>query len=183
MRRTQSQIVSRENDVLVLVDSNDRELGVVDKQRAHQGKGLLHRAISVFLYDQHGNLLIQQRHPDKALWGGYWSNSCCTHPRPGEDALAAASRRVMEELGTAPDLQFRFKFEYCASFGPLLAERELCSVFSGTTSDDPVVNTTEIANWRWISPDELDRMFGTEMDRLTPWFKLEWDRLRNISPS
>ena len=181
MRPTKNQIVSHKDDVLVLVDSRDCELGVIDKQSAHLGDGLLHRAISVFLYDKNGNLLIQQRHPTKELWGGYWSNSCCTHPRPGEDAKSAASRRISEELDIVTTLQYRYKFEYSAAFGPNHSERELCSVFTGTTDSDPVINTTEISSWRWISPHELDRMFIDESDQLTPWFKLEWDRLRKLT--
>ena len=181
MNISSNQIVSHDDDILVLVDSDDRELGVIDKVRAHQGNGMLHRAVSVFLFNSDGEVLVQKRHPSKPLWGGYWSNSCCTHPRPGEDTLSAASRRISEELGVSAQLQFRYKFEYSAAFDPNYSERELCSVFTGTINVDPMINTTEISDWRWLSPTEVDQVLANRSEKLTPWFKLEWNRLRDDS--
>jgi len=175
---TQHRVVSSEEEPLIRVDGQDIPLGTLGKSACHDGAGLLHRAFSLFVFNRHGELLLQKRHPDKRLWPSYWSNSCCSHPRAGEDMDTAVSRRLQQELGLAADLRFLFKFEYRAEFGDVGTEHELCWVFAGTTADSPVVNTTEVAEWRWIAPVDLDRELDTSPQRFTPWFKLEWRRIR-----
>ena len=174
---SRSKIVSSDQDLLVLVDSNDKELGTLDKVSCHAGQGVLHRAISVFLFNVEGQVLLQQRHPTKALWGGRWSNACCSHPRLHESASDAASRRVSEELGLTVDLRFCFKFEYQANWDDTHAEHELCSVFIGKTTQDPMVNDLEIQDWRWIDWDQLSEWVAEDCSKLTPWLKIEWRRL------
>lgn len=174
---TKNVIVSDESEPLILVDADDVQIGILDKVACHDGDGVLHRAISVFLFNPQGELLLQRRHADKRLWGGFWSNSCCSHPRSGEPTDIAAVRRVHEELGLEAPLQFVFKFEYRAEFGDLGTEHELCAVFVGHTSDEPVVNTTEIAEWKWIAAAELGRCIDEQPDHYTPWLKIEWQRL------
>ena len=169
-------IVSDEQEQLILVDSDDREIGAASKSECHDDAGILHRALSVFVFDARGRLLLQRRHPSKRLWGGHWSNSCCSHPRVGEDIDSAARRRVKEELGLDITLRPTFKFEYSATFDDKGTEHELCHVFIGFTDADPVVNATEISDWRWVAPAEVDR--GIEQNAFTPWMQHEWPRLR-----
>ena len=139
---------------------------------------MLHRAFSVFVFNRRGELLIHQRHPSKRLWPNFWSNSCCSHPRAGEEVDVAVHRRLEQELGLNADLHYVYKFEYVAPFGDAGTEHELCWVYAGTTDATPVINTTEIANWRWIAPDALDVELAQTPQRFTPWFKLEWQALR-----
>ncbi len=173
-----SQVVSNDQDLLVLVDSEDQEIGILDKISCHEGQGVLHRAISVFLFNLQGQVLVQQRHKSKALWGGFWSNACCSHPRVNETPLDAAQRRVLEELGLSVDLRFCFKFEYHANFNETSAEHELCSVFVGKVDSDPVVNRTEISDWQWVDGDSVSHDVHNDRFDFTPWFKIEWKRLQ-----
>lgn len=174
---TKSDIVSSEREQLILVDSDDREIGALDKSACHDGSGILHRAFSLFVFNPEGELLIQQRAPGKRLWPSYWSNSCCSHPRAGEAMDEAVHRRLEQELGLTARLRFVYKFEYEARYGDLGSEHELCWVYVGRTRDEPVINTTEISDWRWVTPAELSRELEAHGERFTPWFKLEWARL------
>lgn len=175
---TRSEIVSSEREPLILVDAHDREIGRLDKAACHDGEGMLHRAFSLFVFNPDGALLMQQRAAGKRLWPGFWSNSCCSHPRAGEVMDDAVQRRLQEELGLRVRLHFVYKFEYAARYGNLGSEHELCSVFVGVTDQTPVINRTEIDDWRWIEPSALDDELAAHGDRLTPWFKLEWQRLK-----
>ena len=175
---TRNLVVSSDEEQLILVDSNDRETGTMSKSQCHDGGGMLHRAFSLFVFNRRGSLLIHQRHPSKRLWPDYWSNSCCSHPRAGEDMDLAVHRRLAQELGLNADLRYIYKFEYTAPFGDAGTEHELCWVYAGTTAAEPAINSTEIASWRWIAPDALDTELTQTPDRFTPWFKLEWRALR-----
>jgi len=175
---TSNEIVSSEGEPLILVDADDNEIGQLDKSSCHDGNGIRHRAFSLFVFNNAGRLLIQQRASGKRLWPEFWSNSCCSHPRAGETMPQAVERRVAQELGLRTTPEFIYKFEYVAHFGELGTEHELCSVFLGRTEAEPVINTTEISNWRWISADALERELTEQSDRYTPWLKLEWRRLR-----
>lgn len=171
------RIVSSEEERLILVDEDDREVGSLDKGACHDGAGVLHRAFSLFIFDAEGRLLLQQRSGGKRLWPLYWSNSCCSHPRVGETMEQATSRRLREELDIGAELEFVFKFSYEARYDESGSENELCWVFLGRTSDAPAPNSHEIAGLRWVDPRDLQ----AELDRgpagFTPWFKLEWRRL------
>lgn len=171
-------IVSSEAEQLILVNDDDQPIGFLDKAGCHDGDGILHRAFSLFIFDARGRLLLQQRAAGKRLWPGYWSNSCCSHPRRHETMDEAVGRRLEEELGMQSDLQFLYKFSYHATFGDLGSERELCWVYIGAANDDPVVNRNEISAWRWIAPDDLDAELVANPEDFTPWFKLEWSQLR-----
>lgn len=165
-------------DQLILVDAEDRQLGNLPKERCHDGRGVLHRAFSLLIFNARGELLLQQRAPTKRLWPRYWSNSCCSHPRWGESLESATKRRLGEELGLRCELQFVFKFQYQAQFDDNGAENELCSVFVGRTAQTPRTNSAEIMDWRWVAPEELQtEMAGPGAERFTPWFVLEWTRL------
>ena len=167
-----------ESDLLILVDAADREVGYLGKSACHDGDGILHRAFSVLLFNERGELLLQQRSEGKRLWPLYWSNSCCSHPRHAESLEAAARRRLQEELGLSCPLKFLFKFQYQAQFDAAGAERELCSVFVGRSHAHVRANPREINAWRWISAAELEaQMDGAEACRFTPWFRMEWKRI------
>ncbi len=172
------QVVSFASEELILVDENDCDIGSLGKDACHDGDGILHRAFSLFIFNSAGELLLQRRSGQKRLWPMYWSNSCCSHPRRGESMEIATTRRLAEELGQASELDFLFKFVYQAHFGDVGSEHELCWVYTGR-SDDPVrVNRNEIAEWRYVYPDELDREMETSPEAFTPWFKMEWERIR-----
>ncbi|MCY4013187.1 MAG: isopentenyl-diphosphate Delta-isomerase [Gammaproteobacteria bacterium] len=176
-KATRFEVVSHDDEPLILVDGEDRQIGTLDKASCHDGDGRLHRAFSLFVFNADGDTLLQQRHPDKRLWPGFWSNACCSHPRRGEALPQAVVRRADEELGLAVVPEFLFKFQYQAAFADVGSEFELCSVFVSHGSWQPRINTAEIADWRWISPEDLDREIDAWPAVFTPWFKIEWQRL------
>lgn len=171
--------VSSPREQLILVDQHDSEIGVASKADCHFGDGLLHRAFSALVFDSEGRLLLQQRAASKPLWPLYWSNSCCSHPRAGESMDTAVRRRVLEELGMQVSLQFLYKFSYRAEFFNVGVEHEVCSVYAGV-SDAPVrPHPEEVAAWRYVTPDVLDRELHEAPEMFTPWFRLEWQRVRH----
>ena len=176
---TKTEIVSSDDEPLILVNSRDETLGSLAKSACHDGAGVLHRAFSLFVFNALGETLLQRRHADKRLWPGYWSNSCCSHPRAGEELTDAVRRRAEDELGLSIEPEFLYKFEYQATYGEAGSEFELCSVFRARSqSAAPRVNTTEIAAWKWIQPPALDREIEATPEAFTPWLKMEWQRLR-----
>jgi len=167
-----------DSDALILVDETDCRVGHMSKALCHEGQGVLHRAFSLLIFNDRGELLVQQRAPSKRLWPLYWSNSCCSHPRGAESMDTATRRRLQEELGIVCELKFLFKFQYHAQFDANGAERELCSVFMGRCSEPPRINRDEIHDWRWVGPELLQaEMSSTDRSKFTPWFLLEWERL------
>jgi isopentenyl-diphosphate delta-isomerase len=165
-------------DTLILVDEADRGVGHLSKRLCHEGRGILHRAFSLLVFNGDGELLIQQRSASKRLWPLYWSNSCCSHPRSDETMEGAIERRQHEELGLRCPLHFLFKFQYQAQFDETGAENELCSVFIGRCTDSVKINADEIHAWRWIGPEALqEEMSSGGAGNFTPWFKLEWARI------
>ncbi len=177
MSQPRNEVVSNESELLILVNSSDEEIGTLEKMTCHDGNGLLHRAFSLFIFNAQGELLLQQRAADKRLWPGYWSNSCCSHPRAGEAMELAIQRRCQQELGFTTPLRYLYKFEYQANFEDLGAEHELCSVYVGTFTGTPDINQTEIAAHRWISSAELELELAGTPEQFTPWFKIEWQTL------
>ncbi len=175
-----SRIVSSEAEELILVDADDNEIGFCSKAECHDDGGVLHRAFSVFLFNPSGELLLQQRADGKRLWPGYWSNTCCSHPRRGESMETATERRLDDELNVAADLEFVYKFSYQADFGDLGAEHELCHVFLGRIDALPAANASEVKALDFVSREALDAAFETNPAVYTPWFKLEWQALNDI---
>lgn len=173
----QHRIVSSEGEELILVDQDDNEIGYASKADAHDGGGILHRAFSLFLFNDDGELLLQKRAASKRLWGDYWSNSCCSHPRRGETLAVATSRRLLDELNFEADLEYVYQFCYEAGFGEAGSENELCHVFLGRASAELQPNASEIAEIRYVSAAALANEFGEKPDRFTPWFKQEWHEL------
>ncbi len=169
--------VSFDDEPLILVDERDNEIGYRSKGDCHQGHGILHRAFSIFLFDQRGRVLLQQRAAGKPLWPLYWSNSCCSHPRRGETLEQALHRRLHEELGLDAELEFAYKFIYQADFGDKGAEHELCHVYIGAASGEIRIHPDEIADWRWAPLEQVTEELEQNSERYTPWFKLEWKAL------
>jgi isopentenyl-diphosphate Delta-isomerase len=167
-----------DRESLILVDETDREVGHLGKVQCHEGRGVLHRAFSLLIFNAAGELLLQQRAAGKRLWPLYWSNSCCSHPRSSESMETAIHRRLHEELGLRCNLNFLFKFHYQAQFDSAGAEHELCSVYIGRCADPIRVDRHEILAVRWISPEALQsELTGSGAARFTPWFILEWGRI------
>jgi len=173
------EIVSFPDEDLILVNDQDEEIGHLDKLHCHQGSGVLHRAFSLFVFNQHGELLLQQRSADKPLWPLYWSNTCCSHPRRGESVDFAVNRRLQQELGLTTEAEFLYKFKYQAQYDDNGAEHELCWVYLGRCTADPVPNANEVEAWRYVSLDRLNAELQQQPELFTPWFKLEWQELSN----
>lgn len=172
-----SEIVSSPAERLILVDSNDREVGALPKHDCHVGEGILHRAFSVFIFNSDGDVLLQKRSADKPLWPLYWSNACCSHPRQGEAMDIALERRMREELGIECALTFLYKFEYQAAYEDVGSERELCSVYIGQSDGPFDPNRAELADLRFFTRAELGSMLAKQPGSFTPWFKMEWERI------
>lgn len=156
---------------VVLVDENDAEVGTEEKLRAHLD-GRLHRAISVFVMDAAGRLLLQRRAPGKYHSAGQWTNACCSHPRPGESPEAAARRRLREEMGIECDLRPAFRFVYRADVGGGLVEHEYDHVFVGRCDADPSPDPAEADAWRWATLGELEEELWEAPEHFTPWFRM-----------
>jgi isopentenyl-diphosphate delta-isomerase len=164
-------------DLVVLVDPSDRELGTADKLEAHR-TGALHRAVSVFAFDDAGRLLIQRRAAGKYHSGGLWSNSACTHPRPGESPAAAAARCLATEMGVSPvDLQPAFALTYRAAVSPTLTEHEFDHVFVAGLAGTPRADPTEASEWRLEEPSRVAGWARERPQDWTPWFLLLIDRV------
>jgi isopentenyl-diphosphate delta-isomerase len=173
-----NKVVSFESEKLILVDEDDTVVGYETKDKCHNGDGILHRAFSIFIFNSEGKLLLQKRAATKRLWGQFWSNTCCSHPRKGEDYDIATVRRLEEELGMKTKLKYLYKFQYQAAFKNLGSENELCSVYIGKSDDAPKVNSTEIEEIQYIFAEELDVELEKNPNQFTPWFKMEWKTLR-----
>ncbi len=174
------EVVSSDDETLILVDESDREIGHMDKGACHDGDGVLHRAFSLFIFNPSGELLLQQRSAEKRLWPLFWSNTCCSHPRRGESTEVATKRRLAQELGMASQLHHLFTFQYQAPYLDLGSENEVCSVFVGLCSGPPRHNIHEIAAVRWISAADLDQEIDARPEIFTPWFMLEWPRVQSV---
>lgn len=155
---------------VILVDAFDNEVGTMEKLEAHE-KGQLHRAFSVFLYNSRGELLLQQRALHKYHSPGLWTNTCCSHPRPGETNIDAAKRRLMEEMGIECHLEYAFSFMYEQKLGELI-EHELDHVFIGTFDGKPTINPEEVADWKLISESNLKSDMLQNPEHYTIWFRL-----------
>lgn len=177
-----SRADSGDDEQLILVDSDDREIGSLAKADAHLGRGTLHRAFSVFVFNPAGELLVQQRAKSKPLWPSCWSNTCCSHPRLGETIDHAVRRRLQEELGLQAKMAFLFKFQYQAQYDVHSAEHEVCWVYAGRSATRPHPNFNEVAAWRYVAPQVLCAEIACTPESFTPWFRLEWERLLRDHP-
>ncbi len=174
-----SEVVSDSSEELILVDELDREIGRSAKSDCHAGNGVLHRAFSIFVFNDKNELLLQRRSAEKPLWPDYWSNTCCSHPRVGESMEEAVSRRLVEELGIECPLHFLYKFKYHAQYGAVGAEHEYCWVYYGYYSGTVDVNEREIAEYRYVDAASLESEVADAPQSFTPWLKMEWAQITN----
>jgi isopentenyl-diphosphate Delta-isomerase len=158
-------------ELVVLVNSEDKVLGLMEKQQAHIN-GLLHRAFSVFLFNSKGEMLLQKRASGKYHSPLKWTNAVCSHPKNGETYLEGAKRRVKEELGIEVEISEKFNFIYKADVGNGLWEHELDHVFVGTFEDDFNLNQEEVEEVRYISMEDLDKEMIDQPEHFTEWFKI-----------
>ncbi len=158
-----------EHERVILVTETDTEIGDAPKLEAHL-TGALHRAFSVFVLDEDGRVLLQRRAVRKYHSPGLWSNTCCGHPRPGENTDDAARRRLREEMGIDCEFSHVSSFVYRADLGGGLVEHELDHVFVGSTSDVPRHDSDEVSECRWLEVDELRAWLRHEPEAFTAWF-------------
>jgi len=165
-----------EETKVILVDQNDIQTGVAGKLEAHQ-KGLLHRAVSVFIVNSKGEWLIQKRAFDKYHSNGLWTNACCTHPLPGESVFSAAKRRLQEEMGIVCNVIWLFSFIYREKLDNELTENELDHVFFGMSDSDPVINTSEVEAWKRNSFGEIQNDMKQNPGNYSFWFREIYEKV------
>jgi len=158
------------NDI-ALVDIHGNETGRMEKMAAHQ-QGMLHRAFSIFIFNDQDELLLQRRAQGKYHSSGLWSNTCCSHPYPGEDVAFAAHRRLQEEMGFDCALQEVFSLTYKAAVGQGLTEHEYDHVLVGRYNADPRANPDEVQEWKWASMATLSEEALRFPAKYTHWLKL-----------
>lgn len=161
---------------VILVDKDDRQIGLEEKVKSHMGDGVMHRAFSVFIFNSKGEFLLQRRSREKMLWPLYWTNTCCSHPREGEDYQEAGQRRLKEEMGFSCTLKPVGKFSYHAKYKDIGSESELCSVLMGTYDGKVIPDPKEAAEYTWTNFQELQKDVAANPDKYTPWFKLELEK-------
>ena len=159
------------DDLLILVDNNDREVGFMNKLSVHRA-GVLHRAFSVFIFNKQGELLLQQRADTKYHSAGLWTNTCCSHPIKGEEFEDTIARRLKEEMGIVCKTEFQFSFIYKAAFENGLIENELDHVYFGTTNDVPQPDIEEVKDWRYVNMDELKNEIHSHPEKFSEWLKI-----------
>lgn len=163
---------------VILVDNHDNEVGFMEKMEAHE-KGLLHRAFSVFVFNDQGEMMLQQRALHKYHSGGLWTNTCCSHPRAGESVLEASHRRLGEEMGFDCELDEKFSFIYKAKLDNELIEHEFDHVVFGKYNNAPKINHDEVADWKFMSINEVKTDMSKQPDSYTEWFKIAFDEVEN----
>ncbi len=161
---------------VILVNESDEPIGLMEKMEAHE-KAVLHRAFSVFVFDDAGRMLLQRRAHSKYHSPGLWTNTCCSHQREGESSEVAAHRRLEEEMGFDCDLQEVFTFIYKAEFDNGLTEHELDHVLIGKWTGEPDFNKEEVSEWKYIALDELSADIKANADHYTVWFKIAYPKV------
>ena len=159
-------------EYVILVNEKDEPVGVMEKIEAHKRGGTLHRAFSILVFNERGELMLQLRSKKKYHAGGLWTNTVCSHPRPGEDILSAAHRRLKEEMGFDTDLEEIGSFIYRADVGNGLTEYEFDHVLIGFYDDKPVPNPQEADGWKWMDFGELLVHVKMFPELYTPWFRI-----------
>ncbi len=160
---------------VILVDSKDNPIGLMPKMEAHE-KAVLHRAFSVFIMNDEGQIMLQQRAADKYHSPLLWTNTCCSHQREGETNIGAGKRRLREEMGFETELKEVFSFIYKAPFDNGLTEHELDHVMIGYYNDAPKINPDEVANWKWMLPSAIQNEISEHPEAFTAWFKIIFER-------
>ena len=164
---------------VILVNERDEPIGEMEKMEAHE-KGMLHRAFSVFVFNENNELLLQKRASSKYHSGGLWSNSCCSHPRNGESIVDAGERRLTEEMGFSVPLEAVFSFIYKAELDNSLTEYELDHVLIGQYGESPEINVNEVEDWKYIDLEILALDLEIHPGNYTEWFRIIFDRVREV---
>lgn len=160
---------------VVLVNENDQQIGTMPKIEAHE-KAVLHRAFSIFVMNDKGETMLQQRAGHKYHSPLLWTNTCCSHQRDGESNLEAGTRRLQEEMGFETELTELFSFIYKAPFDNGLTEHELDHVMMGHYNDEPVIDPKEVADWKWMKPEHVKQDIKANPDEYTVWFKIIFEK-------
>lgn len=160
-----------EEEQVILVNENDEQIGLMPKLEAHQ-KAVLHRAFSVFIFNDKAELLLQKRAASKYHSPNLWTNTCCSHQRAGETNIGAGKRRLQEEMGFDCDLKEVFSFVYKAPFDNGLTEHELDHVMVGFFKDTPQINEEEVATYKWMLLEDVRKDLETNPEVYTEWFKI-----------
>ncbi len=161
---------------VILVDENDRQIGLMEKQAAHVNPHL-HRAFSIFIFNSKGELLMQQRALSKYHSPGLWTNTCCSHPRDGETLTEATSRRLMEEMGMTCEMHEVYTFIYKAPVGQGLTEHEFDHVWIGRSDETPQINREEVESWKYVSLSDLKVDIQLHPELYTEWFKITFEEM------
>jgi len=164
---------------VILVDDNDEIVGVGEKLETHL-KGNLHRAFSIFIFNQHGEVLLQKRASTKYHSGNLWSNTCCGHPRPSETTREAANRRLKEEMGINCELKEAFSFIYRVELDKGLFEHEYDYVFVGNFNGTPLPDPSEVSDWVWVDLDTLKKSIDANPSDYTYWLLISIDRIASL---
>ena len=156
---------------VILVDALDNQLGLMPKMEAHE-KAVLHRAFSVFIFNDKGELMLQQRAAHKYHSPLLWTNTCCSHQRDGESNIEAGKRRLIEEMGFKTNLKEVFSFVYKAPFDNGLTEHELDHVMIGNFNGPPTINPDEVASYKWMTLEAVKKDIELQPNIYTAWFKI-----------
>jgi isopentenyl-diphosphate Delta-isomerase len=162
---------------VILVNERDEQIGTIEKLEAHQ-KGLLHRAFSIFIFNSKGEMLLQRRAPGKYHNGGLWTNTCCSHPLPGESVFTAATRRLFEEMGFVTLLSPAFNFTYNATFPNGLVEYEYDHVFTGTYDGQIKIDESEVSDYCFKTINDIEASLQMQPQKYTEWFKLALPQIK-----
>lgn len=160
---------------VILVDEQDNKVGLMEKIEAHE-KAVLHRAFSVFVFNDKGELMLQQRAKHKYHSPLLWTNTCCSHQRDGETNLQAGKRRLQEEMGFVCELEEVFSFIYKAPFDNGLTEHELDHVLVGFYNESPTINTDEVAAFKWMKLEDVKLDMEKNPQEYTEWFKIIFEK-------
>ncbi len=178
--------------MIILVDENDQEIGEIEKIEAHKNRGKLHRAFSIFIFNSNGELMLQRRASTKHHWAGFWTNTCCSHPRVGEKLEDAVCRRLKEEMGLrrqdiATKGEMRFDCALKEAFALIykatdektgLTEYEYDHFFTGVFDGGaPEPNPDEVSEWKFMSLNNIKTDLKINADMYTPWFKIGFDKI------
>lgn len=163
---------------VILVDENDNPQGLMEKIEAHE-KGILHRAFSVFIFNDKNELMLQQRALSKYHSPGLWTNTCCSHPRENEKTLDAAHRRMGEEMGFDCEIEEVFHFIYKADVGQGLIEHELDHVFIGKSQNIPQINRDEVHSWKYMPMKDIWEEMQKTPEKFTVWFRIAFDEVES----
>ena len=162
-------------DKVILVDSNDNQIGLMPKLEAHK-KGVLHRAFSVFIFNNDGELMLQRRALTKYHSPGLWTNTCCSHQRDGETNIISGKRRLNEEMGFDTELFEKTSFIYKAKFDNGLTEHEFDHVLVGSYNHSPIINSIEVDSWKWMSMENVKKDIKDHPENYTAWFKIIFEK-------